>query len=169
MRTSDELAVQRDTPSYTESRRASTRCVRELERLMEDVVMGTKALGIAPEPVIRLSPNRCIVQVGPVALTIAWLQNPMGFVSDGELLIILWDGQVAPAKPARIDTTAFGATARSATALWEGVYTVAADDPESWAWVEKAKPQSGLNSPELALHCIAQLHEAYLKQVPPAA
>ena len=54
------------------------------------------------EPVVRRSPARCLVQLGPVALTVAWLQRAQGTVADGELLVVVWRGEVARADAARI-------------------------------------------------------------------
>lgn len=152
-------ALRGDDPSYTESRRASVKCTRELEQLMSDVVKGARHLIAAgdKEPVIRHSPNRCIVQLNGVALTIAWLQNPLAFVADGELLVILWDGNVAPAHPTRGDTAANLPVTRSAQQLWEGVFVVQASDPNSWTWRNRTHPDEALSSTELASQCLTRL------------
>ena len=81
----DHIAVRSDArphdalADYTSSYRANAACVRELARLHEEIAASlTDAsvpadVKIADEPVVRRSPARCLVQLGPVALTVAWL------------------------------------------------------------------------------------------------
>ena len=159
---SDDV-VGREDPSYTTSRKATTQCARELERLHADVISGAKALhdqALSDKPVIRQSPNRCIVQVGGVALTIAWLQNAMASVAEGELLVILWKGQVAPALGEVADRTMRAPAARSATPLWEGVFVVAADKDDSWYWRESAKNSTEFTTANLAVDLIDRVRNA---------
>ena len=156
-------AARPDESSYTASRRALTRCVRELESLTTTVVKGAKELaqnGVGEQAVIRQSPNRCIVQFGGVALTIAWLQSPAGSVADGELLVILWEGQVAPASSARSEA-AFAAVPRSAVAQWEGIFVVEAESEDTWRWRSNASGDRAFSSTELANHCIERLRDAF--------
>lgn len=157
-------------PNYAASRRAATRCLRELEALVAEVVRTAEALkhdGVTPAPIIRRSPNRCIVQLGGVALTIAWLQGTHASVAEGELLVILWNGEVAPAPTGRSDQTTRPQSNRSATALWEGVFAVDAADENSWFWRNAKSGAAGLSSADLAAESIARLHTAYNEQ--PAA
>ena len=137
--------------------------MRELECLTTTVVKGAKELqanGLVGEAVIRQSPNRCIVQLGAVALTIAWLQSPLGSVADGELLVILWQGQVAPASTSRSES-AFAVVPRSAVALWEGIFVVAAQNEDTWRWRSGTSTDGGFTSTELANHCIERLRDAF--------
>ncbi len=165
----DEVEVVGATgPAYTSSRRATTQCARELERLHADVISGAKSLheqGVAEKPVIRQSPNRCIVQVGGVALTIAWLQNAMASVAEGELLVILWQGQVAPANTDASDRSMRSPAARSATALWEGVFVVEADKDDTWRWRQTSNGNAEHTSSNLAIACIDRVRSELAKSI----
>ena len=154
--------------AYTTSRRATTQCARELERLHTDVISGAKSLheqGLTDKPVIRQSPNRCIVQVGGVALTIAWLQNAMASVADGELLVILWQGQVAPANSDASDRSMRSPAVRSATALWEGVFVVEAEKDDSWHWRQTSNGSGEFTSANLAIACIDRVRSELAKGI----
>src|SRR5213083_2550684 len=86
-------------PPFLSTPRALAACGREFARLCEGIAdeVGASLGEAAPDKVVlRQSPERCIVQVGPAALTVAWLRNNRDSVAEGELLIILWRGQVAP-------------------------------------------------------------------------
>jgi hypothetical protein len=161
-----------DEPNYAASRRAATRCLRELEQLTAELVRGAEALkddGVTPAPTIRRSPNRTIIQLGGVALTIAWLQGTHASVAEGELLVILWNGEVAPAPAGRSDQTTRPSATRSATALWEGIFAVDAQDENTWFWRNAKSGAAGLNSSDLAAESIARLQAAYLKVTPATA
>ena len=87
--------------SFLSSHRALAACTREFARLSEEIRQGVAALhGVSADEktTVRQSPDRCIVQLGPVALTIAWLRNSSDLVEAGELLAIVWRGAVAPSQ-----------------------------------------------------------------------
>lgn len=113
---------------------------REFERLTDAIMRGAAALSPADaepadRPVMRRSPDRCIVQLGPVALTVAWLRGTLDTVAGGELLVIVWRGVIAAARPyGRDRTTAQSTPVRSATAVWEEVLAAAGTDEASWLW-----------------------------------
>src|SRR5436189_268439 len=72
-------------------------CAREFDRLADDVAkrvtdLADDAKGLKPD--VRRSPGRCIVQLGPVALTLSWLRTRAETVSQGRLLIVEWHGTV---------------------------------------------------------------------------
>ncbi len=81
---------------FLTSHRAIAACSREFGRLADEIVGRAGALRrelmIEEEPDLRLTPERCIVQIGPVALTIAWLRGALDSLTDGRLLIIAWRG-----------------------------------------------------------------------------
>ena len=153
-----------DRPSFLASHRALAVCSRELGRLTTDVVRGAAMLGAAgveDKSVERLSPGRCIVQLGPVALTLTWLRSTIDSVADGDLLVIVWRGAVAPRAehlPERM-TTRRQPTA--ATALWEGVFVAAGTDEASWTWQSKDAGTGGCSSADLAAQCVERLRAAY--------
>ena len=99
--------------NFITSHRATAACARELARLHDAIADGLETWGVgtasagddaslADAPVVRRTPARCLVQVGPVALTVAWLQRAQGTVADGELLVVVWRGCGRRAGAARI-------------------------------------------------------------------
>ena len=84
---------------FLSSHRAIAACAREFGRLAEEAVDRAGALRlelmIEEEPELRQTPERCIVQIGPAALTMAWLRGPLDSLADGRLLVIAWQGTIA--------------------------------------------------------------------------
>jgi len=170
----DHIAVRSDVRAhdvqseYTSSYRANAACVRELSRLYEEIAASiAEAQDIpadakgAAEPVVRRSPARCLVQLGPVALTVAWLQRAQGTVADGELLVVVWKGAVAVQAPRGFERTADRAGASSATAVWETVLSATAESEAGWAWVPAGVADVTLSSTALAEQCIERLRTAH--------
>ena len=155
---------------YTTSYRANAACVRELGRLHDEII-GTlsswrsrkAANGTDVEPpVIRRSPARCLVQLGPVALTVAWLQRAQGTVADGELLVVVWRGAVGVHKPQSFERAPQHADVSSATAVWETVLVVAADSETGWGWAAaNGATGDAMSSVGLADRCVERLLAAY--------
>jgi hypothetical protein len=86
-----------DREDFLDSHRALAVCAREFDRLAEDISkrivnLEDEAKGLKAD--VRRSPGRCIVQLGPVALTISWLRTRAETVSQGRLLIVEWNGTV---------------------------------------------------------------------------
>jgi hypothetical protein len=125
------------------------------------------AAGIEEKALERLSPGRCIVQLGPVALTLTWLRSTIDSVADGDLLVIVWRGEVAPRGehlPERMTTPRPGG-GPATTALWEEVFVAAGTDEKSWIWQPKGADLGGggggYSSTELAARCVERLRLAY--------
>lgn len=153
---------------YISSYRANAACVRELSRLYEEIETSlTDAQGVPAdaavtvEPVVRRSPARCLVQLGPVALTVAWLQRAQGTVADGELLVVVWRGEVAVRTPAGFERAHQHSGASSATALWESVLVVSAQSETSWGWAPAGARGDAVSSSALANRCVERLRAAY--------
>ena len=169
----DDTAVRSDARAhdaqaeYTSSYRANAACVRELTRLHEEIAASLADASASPtasvleEPVVRRSPARCLVQLGPVALTVAWLQRAQGTVADGELLVVVWRGEVAVRTPQGFERAHQQSGATSATALWESVLVVSAHSETDWAWTPADASGDALSSPALALRCVERLRAAY--------
>jgi hypothetical protein len=123
-------------PPFLSTPRAFASCGREFARLSAAIVEAIiGAFGeLGPEKIIvRQSPERCIVQVGRAALTVAWLRNTHDSVAEGELLVILWRGIVAPSvrfKPERLTDPA----TITATALGETIFVAEASCEADWMW-----------------------------------
>jgi hypothetical protein len=152
---------------FLASHRALAACARELTRLGDEVVRGVGSLpNAAPvdKATVRRSPDRCIVQLGPVALTIAWLRGTHDAVAAGELLVIVWRGAVAPRPRHQPERPARGPAPLGATPLWEEVLTPSGESEETWAW----QPQGDdliarCSSAALAVRCVGRLRAAYLE------
>lgn len=157
---------------FITSHRAAAACTRELARLHDAIADGLSAWGVgtardgndaslADAPVVRRTPGRCLVQVGPVALTVAWLQRAQGTVADGELLVVVWRGAVAVQTPRGFERTVDRAGASSATPVWELVLTANADSEAEWAWAPTGVADVALSSASLAEQCIERLRAAH--------
>jgi hypothetical protein len=175
----DGIAERRaDTPtdefrgSFITSHRATAACARELARLHEAIEDGLAAWGVgtalagtdaslADAPVVRRTPGRCLVQVGPFALTVAWLQRAHGTVADGELLIVVWRGAVALQTMRGFERTVDRPGATSAAPVWESVLVASAESEAEWAWVPAGVADVTLSSTSLADQCIERLRAAH--------
>ena len=170
----DHIAVRPDVRShdapadYTSSFRANAACARELARLYDEIAgsltdarLPADAKVAAEEPVVRRSPARCLVQLGPVALTVAWLQRAQGTVADGELLVVVWRGEVAVRTPQGFERAHQHSGASSATALWETVLVVSAQSETQWGWAPAAGGGDAESSADLARRCVERLRAAH--------
>jgi hypothetical protein len=169
----DHITVRSDGPAldahaqYTASYRANAACVRELARLHEEIAASLTDARVpadaklSDEPVVRRSPARCLVQLGPVALTVAWLQRAQGTVADGELLIVVWRGEVAVRTPQGFERADQHSGASSATALWESVLVVSAKSETDWGWTPVGAKGDALSSAALAHRCVERLRAAH--------
>ncbi len=153
-------------PPFLGSHRALAACTREFARLSDEVTQGVTALlgtNAEEKPVVRQRPDRCILQLGPVALTIAWLRSTHDSVATGELLVIVWRGTVAPRNKQREpERPLVGPAPVGATLLWEQVLTAVADSEATWSWQPRDSGLAPCSSPELAARCVEQLRTAYL-------
>lgn len=170
----DPVRGAQDRPSFVASHRALAVCTREFGRLANEVTLGLTALHVAGElekAIVVQSPGRCMVQVGPVALTMTWLRSRLDVVADGELLVVVWHGAVAPPAARFRERVLKGPTATgagpTAEALWEEVLTVDADSEESWRWQPTGAsaapdvPRTSYTSTMLAARGVERLRLAY--------
>ena len=155
---------------YLATHRALAACTREFSRLSTDVVRGAAALhadGVAVEkPVVRQSPGRCIVQLGPVAVTLAWLRSTVDSPADGELLVIVWRGAVAPRGDHIPERAPTPRSAAPAVALREESFVAEAESEESWTWRQPKRADAGAcSSAELAARCVERLRLAHAESL----
>lgn len=158
---------------YLASPRAYAACARELGRLGDEVLQGIAALGGDMHDVkatVRRSPDRCIVQLGPVALTFAWLRNNNESIAAGELLVIVWRGAVAPRNEHSPERPSKSPPPLGATALWEQVLVASGESEAAWGWHPHGDDLARCSSTELAARCVSRLQAAYLDATiaPPA-
>ncbi len=151
--------------SFLTSHRALAACAREFARLSDELRQGVAGLSGVNEDektTVRQSPDRCIVQLGPVALTVAWLRSNNDSVEAGELLAIVWRGSVAPSKRHQPERPHVGPAPFAATALWEQVLTPVGDSETTWGW-QPVSTNERWSSTELSARCVERLHAAYLE------
>lgn len=164
---SSALGAAADLPHrkpFLSTPRAITVCTRELAQLTTEVVDRVTALqadGIEEKAVVRRSPGRLIVQLGPVALTIAWLRSTPDVVEEGELLAIVWRGLVAPPGTLRPEQQSAWRAAGKCTQLWEEALSPVADDEASWVWQLASESGASFTSSDVASRCVDRLRAAY--------
>lgn len=155
--------------AFLKSAKALPACARELEALGDAIVAAVNvwhgealAATLADKPAARRSPGRCSVQVGPVALSFAWLPAPQQDVSAGELLVIVWHGVVGPRRDLQLDRAAKAPATQSATQLWEGVFHAGIVGADGWRWCEPdVDAEGGHRTAALAAHAVDRLQAAY--------
>ena len=156
----------RNRPRFAESHRALAACGREVTRLFDETVKQLKTRHAAGEfeaPVVSQSPGRCMVQLGPVALTLTWLRSSLDVVADGQMLVMLWEGSVVRGTR-RIPERAHVAKAASATTLWEDTLVVLADDEASWKWHSSAADVADTTTSGLVERCLERLVRAHAER-----
>jgi hypothetical protein len=140
---------QRD--SFLGSHRAITHLGREFDRLAAEVTKRVATVNRddveTPLEVHRV-PNRCTVQLGPVALTLSWVRTRPDTVATGRLMIIEWEGQVGKSS---------SAGGPGAVPLRETVLRADATRVEDWQWRSEDVAGYTYDSNELAAHCVDSL------------
>jgi hypothetical protein len=132
-----------DREDFLDSHRALAVCAREFDRLADDIAK--RVLNLQDEEKglkadVRRSPGRCIVQLGPVALTISWLRTRAETVSQGRLLIVEWNGTVgANGAQEYVNGVPTVAVTQTAKVVRENVFLPDASDEKSWTWRREGK------------------------------
>ena len=144
---------QRD--SFLGSHRAITHLGREFDRLAAEVTKRVATVNRddveTPLEVNRV-PNRCTVQLGPVALTLSWVRTRPDTVATGRLMIIEWEGHVGKAA---------SSGGPGAVPLRETVLRADATRVEDWQWRSEDVAGYVYDSNELAAHCVDSLAYAF--------
>jgi hypothetical protein len=146
--------------AFLATHRGQAAFAREYARLIAAIMADATMIGkLDPErvPVIRQSPERVIVQLGPVAMTVAWLRKGGESAAIGELLFIFWRGTIAPRGG---DPTEYNARRRVVvppTILWEETLIAFALTETAWTWRTAKGDVEGVNSPTLAERCVSRL------------
>ena len=145
----ERSAQQRD--SFLGSHRAITHLGREFDRLAAEVTkrVATVNRDDAETPLeVHRVPNRCTVQLGPVALTLSWVRTRPDTVATGRLMIIEWEGHLGRAP---------SAAGPGAVPLRETVLRADATKVEDWQWRSDEMAGYAYDSSELAAHCVESL------------
>jgi hypothetical protein len=152
-----------DREDFLDSHRALAVCAREFDRLAEDISkrivnLEDEAKGLKAD--VRRSPGRCIVQLGPVALTISWLRTRAETVSQGRLLIVEWNGTVgANGAQEYVNGVPTVAVTQTAKVVRETVFVADANDEKSWTWRREGKTgRKAYRSADLAKVCASSIN-----------
>jgi len=155
----DERLV-RDRDSYLGSHRSGPACARELERLADDVVQRVEAMErdeAAGEIEVRRGAGRCIIQLGPVALTMSWIRSRTDAVIEGRLMIMEWDGIVRRGTDQVPERAPVRHAFQPATLLREDVFVADAATEQTWRWRRDGRAFGTYTSRDLATRCMASL------------
>jgi hypothetical protein len=159
-RTSREERRLRDRDSYLASHRSGPACSRELERLTDDVIQRVEALDRAdeaPEIEVKRGAGRCIIQLGPVALTMSWIRSRTDAVIEGRLMIMEWDGVVRRGTDHVPERAPVRHAGRPATLLREDVFLADTANEQDWRWRRDGRALGTYTSRDLASRCLASL------------
>jgi hypothetical protein len=145
----DRSTQQRDT--FLGSHRAITHLGREFDRLASEIAKRAATVNRDDAEVpleVHRVPGRCMVQLGPVALTLSWVRTRPDTVATGRLMIIEWEGQVGRGVPSG---------GPSPIPLRETVLRADATRVEDWQWKCDDVAGYAYDSTELAAHCVDSL------------
>lgn len=152
-----------DREDFLDSHRALAVCAREFDRLADDI--SKRVIGLQNEEKglkadVRRSPGRCIVQLGPVALTISWLRTRAETVSQGRLLIVEWNGTVgANGAQEYVNGVPTVAVTQTAKVVRETVFLPDASDEKTWTWRREGKNgRKAWKSPDLAKSVVSSIN-----------
>jgi len=151
------------TGEFLTSHRAHAAATREFGRVTAALVEALRQVARSrgeQAPDVRMAPDRCIVQLGPLALTVTHLRTASTHQPGGQVLAILWQGQIA----ARGDHVPERAHARVVppppVSVWEESYDPEAESEASWHWCPISAHDNRLTSVELAGQCEAAVRSA---------
>jgi hypothetical protein len=146
---------------FLSSARALSAAGREFTRLSDEIA--ERAAGsfgdiVDCKIVVRRSPDRCILQIGTSALTVAFIRNRRES-ADGELLVMHWRGNVAPSL--RHEPERASPRTQSAQVLSESLYIPEATSETDWIWRSRAEPALSYTWMSLAELVIDRLRTIY--------
>jgi hypothetical protein len=159
-RTANDERLVRDRDTYLGSHRSGPACARELERLADDVVQRVESIErdeAAGEIEVRRGAGRCIIQLGPVALTMSWIRSRTDAVIEGRLMIMEWDGIVRRGTDQVPERAPVRHTFQPATLLREAVFVADAATEATWRWRRDGHSLGTYTSRDLAARCLASL------------
>ena len=136
--------------SFMSQPRAQSALKREFEMLTSELAERVKSesdrLG-DKQVEMHCAPQRLVVQLGPVGLSMSWMAGRSGNLADGRLLVIEWDGPITHRR------TMGGLKTASPTR--EQIYRPEAKGPEDWCWKPEGAEASSYSSRSLAGQCFA--------------
>ena len=146
--------------SFLGSSRAVAVCAREFERLADTIAKRatTAAEKMGAKAEVQRMPDRCLVQVGPVALSVSWVRERVDTPATGRLMIAEWQGTVVRTpRPADMSATATTTNYGPATLMSEKILRADATGEPDWLWRREPTADLGYASRDLAAHCVESL------------
>lgn len=137
---------------------------REMARVGKELGAGVKLLPRTADsvaPVVRQTPDQCIVQFGPVALTVSWLRNGSDAPHLGELMAVVWHGVIQARGEHSPERNGLRRARATPVSVWEESCVVSATDEGSWHWHPEGVAQEGYDTPELSARLLDQLRQAH--------
>ena len=137
-------------PLYMSQPRAHTALKREFEALTTELAHRVKGetdrLG-QDQVEMHCAPQRLVVQLGPVGLSMSWVAGRSGNLADGRLMVIEWDGAIAHSRQI--------GGAKTASPTREMTYRPEAKGPDDWCWRPESGDGSSYTSRNLAGQCFS--------------
>jgi hypothetical protein len=146
--------------TFLGSSRAVAICAREFERLADGIAKRAVTLGekAGSKAEVQRMPDRCIVQMGPVALSVSWVRERVDTVATGRLMIAEWNGTVVRSPLPTAPVTATQTVApRPATLVREHILRADATGEPDWVWRREPTVDVAYPSRELAAKCVDSL------------
>lgn len=144
--------------TFLGSSRAVAVCAREFERLADTIAKRATSVAekVGTKAEVQRMPDRCLVQLGPVALSVSWVRERVDTVATGRLMIAEWQGTVVRApRPHTQDApvVAHG----PATLMRENILRADATGEPDWLWRGEPSQDLGYASRDLAARCVDSL------------
>ena len=163
---SDARSVWQEPTPFLQTHRSAGALARELERVADEIERLVESVESLPTDVtreVRRSPARCVVQLGPVSLTVSWVRSRDDTIANGRMMIVHWRGAAGGGGPWLGEEATMGHQRRAprpqpkATALLGQRDLVPdATSATDWTWKDEASAER-LNSLELAAWCVETL------------
>jgi hypothetical protein len=142
-------------PLYMSQPRAHTALKREFDALTTELAERVKGesdrLG-EDQVEMHCAPQRLVVQLGPVGLSMSWVAGRSGNLADGRLLVIEWDGAITHGRQI--------GGAKTASPTRESLYRPEAKGPDDWCWRPETGDGSSYTSRNLAGQCFSSANMA---------
>jgi hypothetical protein len=146
--------------SFLGSSRAVAVCAREFERLADTIAKRATSAAekVGAKAEVQRMPDRCLVQLGPVALSVSWVRERVDTVATGRLMIAEWQGTVVrQPRPADMSATTTTTNHGPATLMSEKILRADATCEPDWLWRREPTADLGYASRDLAAHCVESL------------
>jgi hypothetical protein len=145
--------------TFLGSSRAQAICAREFERLADSIAKraASAAEKAGTKAEVQRMPDRCLVQLGPVALSVSWVRERVDTAATGRLMIAEWQGTVVRTpRPADMAPVA-PAPIVPARLMRENILRADATGEPDWLWRREPVADVGYATRDLAAHAVDSL------------